>query len=158
MGVGVYVECGAYNTLVQGNLVSANAIGVIVGDHSSDFNVVIGNRIGVFDIANAMRLMVEKDMTVEEVDTIVGKELGRPGTALFGTVDLVGLDTAIHVMTHLYEAALDDEMRDLYRPAGFLEAMLAQKLLGNKTGQGFYRRAKNEKGEDVAVKVKLIKE
>lgn len=120
--------------------------GVVVCKDVPNF---IGNRIGVFDIANAMRLMVEKDMTIEEVDTIVGKELGRPGTALFGTVDLVGLDTAIHVMTHLYEAVTDDEMRDLYRPAGFLEAMLAQKLLGNKTGRGFYRKTKNDKGEKV---------
>jgi 3-hydroxyacyl-CoA dehydrogenase len=109
----------------------------------------IGNRIGVFDIANAMHLMVSKDMTVEEVDTIVGKELGRPGTALFGTVDLVGLDTAIHVMTHLYEAATNDEMRDLYRPAGFLETMIDQKLLGNKTGRGFYRRSKDKNGEKI---------
>jgi uncharacterized repeat protein (TIGR01451 family) len=47
-GVGIYVECGARNTLVQGNLVSGNTLaGIVVGDHSSDFNVVIGNRIGV---------------------------------------------------------------------------------------------------------------
>ena len=109
----------------------------------------IGNRIGVFDIANAMHLMIEKDMTIEEVDAIVGKELGRPGTALFGTVDLVGLDTAMHVMTHLYEAATGDEMRDLYRPPDFLGAMVDRKLLGNKTGRGFYRRSKNEKGDKV---------
>jgi 3-hydroxyacyl-CoA dehydrogenase len=120
--------------------------GVVVCKDVPNF---IGNRIGVFDIANAIHLMIEKDMTVEEVDTIVGKELGRPGTALFGTVDLVGLDTAIHVMTHLYEAATNDEMRDLYRPAGFLETMVDQKLLGNKTGRGFYRRSKDKKGEKI---------
>jgi 3-hydroxyacyl-CoA dehydrogenase len=120
--------------------------GVVVCKDVPNF---IGNRIGVFDIVNAMHLMVEKDMTIEEVDTIVGKELGRPGTALFGTVDLVGLDTAIHVMTNLYEAATDDEMRDLYRPAGFLETMIDQKLLGNKAGRGFYRRSKDKKGEKI---------
>ena len=120
--------------------------GVVVCKDVPNF---IGNRIGVFDIANAIHLMAETNMTVEEVDTIVGKELGRPGTALFGTVDLVGLDTAIHVMNHLYEAATDDEMRDLYRPAGFLQAMIDQKLLGNKTGRGFYRRSKDKKGEKI---------
>ncbi|MBN1545093.1 MAG: hypothetical protein JW902_00370, partial [Syntrophaceae bacterium] len=120
--------------------------GVVVCKDVPNF---IGNRIGVFDIANALHLMVDKDMSVEEVDTIVGKELGRPGTALFGTVDLVGLDTAMHVMTHLYEAVTEDEMRDLFQPAGFLEAMLQKKLLGNKAGRGFYRRARNEQGEKV---------
>ncbi|HOO41811.1 MAG TPA: 3-hydroxyacyl-CoA dehydrogenase family protein, partial [Syntrophales bacterium] len=95
--------------------------GVVVCKDVPNF---IGNRIGVFDIANAVHRMIEKDMTIEEVDAIVGKELGRPGTALFGTVDLVGLDTAMHVMTHLYEAAKDDEMRDLYRPVDFLGAMV----------------------------------
>lgn len=120
--------------------------GVVVCKDVPNF---IGNRIGVFDIANAVHRMIEKGMTIEEVDAIVGKELGRPGPALFGTVDLVGLDTAMHVMTHLYEAATDDEMRDLYRPVDFLGAMVDRKLLGNKTGCGFYRRSKNEKGEKV---------
>jgi 3-hydroxyacyl-CoA dehydrogenase len=120
--------------------------GVVVCKDVPNF---IGNRIGVFDIANAIHLMAKKDMTIEEVDTIVGKELGRPRTALFGTVDLVGLDTAIHVMNHLYEAAPDDEMRDFYRPAGFLTTMIDQKLLGNKTGRGFYRRSKDKNGEKV---------
>ena len=58
----------------------------------------IGNRIGVFDISNAIRLMVEKNLKIDEVDAIIGKALGRPGTAIFGTLDLVGLDTGHHVM------------------------------------------------------------
>ncbi|HPJ96157.1 MAG TPA: 3-hydroxyacyl-CoA dehydrogenase family protein, partial [Syntrophales bacterium] len=109
----------------------------------------IANRMGVFEIANAIQLMIRKNLGIEDVDTLVGRELGRPGTALFGTVDLVGLDTAVQIMTHLYEAAGDDEMRPLFRPAGFLTAMLEKGFLGDKAGRGFYRSFRNERGEKV---------
>ncbi len=58
----------------------------------------IGNRIGFFDISNAIRIMVEKNLRIDELDAIIGKALGRPGTAIFGTLDLVGLDTGHHVI------------------------------------------------------------
>ena len=75
--------------------------GVVVCKDTPNF---IGNRIGIFDIANVVHLMVEKDMKIEEIDAIFGKAMGRPGTAVFGTMDLVGLDTGHHVMKNLYEA------------------------------------------------------
>jgi 3-hydroxyacyl-CoA dehydrogenase len=87
--------------------------GVVVCKDVPNF---IGNRIGVFDISNAINLMVEKKMKIEEVDAVIGKALGRPGTAVFGTLDLVGLDTGHHVMTNLHEAVPDDERRDVFVP------------------------------------------
>ena len=57
----------------------------------------IGNRIGSFDFSNAIRLMIEKNLKIEDVDAIINKSLGRPGMGIFGTLDLVGLDTAHHV-------------------------------------------------------------
>jgi 3-hydroxyacyl-CoA dehydrogenase len=109
----------------------------------------IGNRIGVFDIANAIRLMVEKNLSVEAIDAIVGKAVGRPGTAIFGTLDLVGLDTGHHVMTNLYQAVPDDEARETFIPLDFMNKMMEKKWLGNKTKQGFYKKTKDAKGKSV---------
>jgi 3-hydroxyacyl-CoA dehydrogenase len=107
----------------------------------------IGNRIGVFDISNAVRLTVEKNLRVDEADAIIGKALGRPGTAIFGTLDLVGLDTGFHVMNNLYAAVPDDEMREMFVPSEFMKKMMELKWLGNKTKQGFYKKTKDAKGK-----------
>jgi 3-hydroxyacyl-CoA dehydrogenase len=112
----------------------------------------VGNRIGVFDIANAIRLMVEKDMKIDEIDAIIGKAVGRPGSAIFGTLDLVGLDTGHHVMKNLYEAVPNDEMREVFLPSDFMSRMMEKKWLGNKTKQGFYKRSQDDKGK----KAKLV--
>ena len=100
----------------------------------------VGNRIGVFDISNAVRLTVEKHLRFDEMDAIIGKSLGRPGSSIFGTLDLVGLDTGHHVMKNLYEAVPDDEMREIFIPIDFMDKMMEKKWLGNKTKQGFYKR------------------
>jgi 3-hydroxyacyl-CoA dehydrogenase len=107
----------------------------------------IGNRIGSFDISNAIHLMVEKGMRIDEVDAIINKSLGRPGSAIFGTLDLVGLDTAHHVSTNLYAAVPDDEMREMFVQSEFMNKMMELKWLGNKTKQGFYKRTKDAKGK-----------
>jgi len=109
----------------------------------------IGNRIGIYDICNAIHLMVAKGLKVEEMDAIIGRALGRPGSAIFGTLDLVGLDTGYHVMKNLYDAAPDDEMRDLFIPVDFMNKMMEKKLLGNKAKQGFYKKTRDEKGKSV---------
>jgi 3-hydroxyacyl-CoA dehydrogenase len=83
---------------------------------------------------------------------VIGKALGRPGTAVFGTLDLVGLDTGHHVMTNLHEAVPDDERRDIFVPLPFMDKMMELKWLGNKTKQGFYKKTKDAKGK----KVKLV--
>jgi 3-hydroxyacyl-CoA dehydrogenase len=118
--------------------------GVVVCKDVPNF---VGNRIGVFDMSNAVRLMLDKKLKVDEVDAIVSKAIGRPGTAIFGTMDLVGLDTGHHVAKNLYDAVPDDESRDMFAPAPFLEKMLANKWLGNKTKQGYYKKIKDAKGK-----------
>jgi 3-hydroxyacyl-CoA dehydrogenase len=107
----------------------------------------IGNRIGTFDISNAIRIMIQKGIRVDELDAIIGRALGRPGTAVFGTLDLVGLDTGAHVMKNLYEAVVEDEMRDYFLPVPFMSEMVEKKWLGNKTKQGFYQKVKDKKGK-----------
>ncbi|HYA15228.1 MAG TPA: 3-hydroxyacyl-CoA dehydrogenase NAD-binding domain-containing protein [Syntrophales bacterium] len=120
--------------------------GVVVCKDVPNF---VGNRIGIYDICNAIHLMVEKSLKVEEVDAIIGKALGRPGSSIFGTMDLVGLDTGYHVMKNLYDAVPEDEMRELFVPVDFMKKMMEKKLLGNKTKQGFYKKTKDEKGKSV---------
>ncbi len=107
----------------------------------------VGNRIGSFDFSNAIRIMVEKNLRIDELDAIINKSLGRPGTAIFGTMDLVGLDTAHHVSTNLYAAVPDDEMREIFAPSELMNKMMELKWLGNKTRQGFYKRTKDAKGK-----------
>jgi 3-hydroxyacyl-CoA dehydrogenase len=109
----------------------------------------IGNRIGVYDLSNAQKVMVEKGMTIEEIDAIVGKAVGRPGTAIFGTMDLVGLDIGAHVSKNLYDAVPKDECRSTFLPLDFQTKMMEKKWLGNKTKGGFYKKVKDEKGKNV---------
>ncbi|MCB1154297.1 3-hydroxyacyl-CoA dehydrogenase/enoyl-CoA hydratase family protein, partial [bacterium] len=101
----------------------------------------IGNRIGVYGINSTMYLMQEFDLRIDEVDAIVGKPLGRPGSAAFRTSDLVGLDTMGHVANTVYENVPDDEERDVFAAPDFLKELVKRKWLGDKTKGGFYKRA-----------------
>ena len=92
-------------------------------------------------------------MKIEEVDAIVGMALGRPGTAIFGTMDLVGLDIGLHVSKNLYDAVPNDECRDIFQSADFLDKMIANKWLGNKTKGGYYKKVKDEKGKNVKMAI-----
>jgi len=107
----------------------------------------VANRIGVFDISNAIKIMIDKGLAIYELDAIIGKGVGRPGSAIGGTLDLVGLDTGYHVMNNLYEAVPDDEMREYFKPSEMMQAMMDKKWLGNKTKQGFYKREKDASGK-----------
>ncbi|MHB8138823.1 MAG: 3-hydroxyacyl-CoA dehydrogenase/enoyl-CoA hydratase family protein [Smithellaceae bacterium] len=120
--------------------------GVVICKDSPNF---VGNRIGVFDLSDCIKLMLEQKLKVDEVDAIVGKALGHPGTAVFGTMDLVGLDVGYHVGKNLYDAVPDDEARDTFKSEPFLEKMIENKWLGNKTKQGYYKKTKDAKGKTV---------
>lgn len=123
--------------------------GVVICKDRPNF---VGNRIGVFDLSDVIKIMLEKKLKIDEVDAIVGKALGHPGTAVFGTLDLVGLDVGYHVGKNLYDAVPDDEARDTFKAEPFLEKMIANKWLGNKTKQGYYKKTKDAAGK----KVKLM--
>ena len=103
--------------------------GVVICNDVPNF---IGNRIGVYDLSNAVSVMMEKDMKIEEVDAIVGKAVGRPGTAIFGTMDLVGLDIGLHVSKNLYDAVPNDECRDIFQSAEFLDKDDGQQVAGQQ--------------------------
>ncbi len=106
----------------------------------------VANRIGVYSIAKCLQHMMDMDMSVEEVDAVAGKPTGRPKTAAFKTSDLVGLDTMAHVARNSYESLTDDEERETFKLPGWFEEMIQNRQLGNKTGQGFYKKEKTEQG------------
>jgi 3-hydroxyacyl-CoA dehydrogenase len=100
----------------------------------------IANRIGCFFGATVHKLTVEGDYTIEEVDALTGPLIGLPRSASFRLVDIVGLDVWVHVLRNLYELAPDDPARDRFLVPEFMERMLERGYLGEKRGQGFYKR------------------
>jgi 3-hydroxyacyl-CoA dehydrogenase len=113
--------------------------GVVVAKDTPNF---IANRIGTFSMLNALRLMGTLGMTVEEVDACTGPAVGQPKSATFRTADIVGLDVLVHVVKNIYETALNDESREMYKLPGLVEEMAKRGWLGDKTGQGFYKKVK----------------
>jgi 3-hydroxyacyl-CoA dehydrogenase len=113
--------------------------GVVPAKDSPNF---IANRIGTFSMLNALRLMQSLRMTVEEVDACTGPAIGQPKSATFRTADIVGLDVLVHVVKNIYETAPNDESREFYRVPALVEEMFKRSMLGDKTGQGFYKKVK----------------
>ncbi len=114
---------------------------------AKDTPAFIGNRIGIYGIQALFHLVKEMGLTVEEVDKLTGPVIGRPKSATFRTVDVVGLDTLVHVANGLYEGLPNDEEHDIFKLPEFINTMMKNKWLGSKTGQGFYKKVKNEKGK-----------
>jgi 3-hydroxyacyl-CoA dehydrogenase len=106
----------------------------------------IANRIGTFAMLQAIRLMGQLGMTIEEVDACTGPAIGWPRSATFRTADIVGLDVLTHVVQNIYENVPDDESREVYRISPIVEDMVRRGWLGEKSGRGFYQRVK--KGGD----------
>ena len=113
--------------------------GVVVAKDTPNF---IANRIGTFSMLSALRLMGMLGMTVEEVDACTGPAVGWPKSATFRTADLVGLDVLVHVVKNIYETAPNDESRESYKVPVLVEEMVKRGWLGDKTGQGFYKKVK----------------
>ena len=105
-----------------------------------DTPAFIANRVGVFGFMAVFKAMQELGLTVDEVDTLTGSVLGRPKSATFRTGDIVGLDTLVHVAKALPQNAPNDEAKDIFTLPPFLEKMVENKWLGDKTGQGFYKK------------------
>jgi 3-hydroxyacyl-CoA dehydrogenase len=113
--------------------------GVVIAKDTPNF---IANRIGTFSMLNALRLMGALGMTVEEVDACTGPAVGWPKSATFRTADIVGLDVLVHVVKNIYETAPNDESREMYKVPALVEEMTKRGWLGDKTGQGFYKKVK----------------
>ncbi len=107
---------------------------------AKDTPAFIGNRIGIYGIMSLFHLVKEMDLTIEEVDKLTGPVIGRPKSATFRTVDVVGLDTLVHVANGLYDNCPNDEAHELFKLPNFISHMMENKWLGSKTKQGFYKK------------------
>ncbi|HEY8513233.1 MAG TPA: 3-hydroxyacyl-CoA dehydrogenase NAD-binding domain-containing protein [Cyclobacteriaceae bacterium] len=112
-----------------------------------DTPAFIANRIGVFGIMKVIRTMEKLGLTIDDVDKLTGPVIGRPKSATFRTSDIVGLDTMIKVANNLHAGLPNDEARDVFKPTDTILKMESNQWLGDKTGQGFYKKTKNAKGQ-----------
>ncbi len=117
--------------------------GIVYGKDTPNF---IGNRIGVFAMMYAMHAMMEDGLSIEEVDKVLGPAMGRPKSAAFGTADLVGIDTLLHVSDNVYSNLPDDPQRETFLPPPFVSEMVARGWLGRKAKGGFFKM--EGKGEE----------
>ncbi len=119
--------------------------------HAHDTPNFIANRIGTFSMTNAMRLMQVQGLTIEEIDALTGSAIGWPKTGTFRLGDMVGIDVLAHVAKNFraQAAAIHDERADI-ELLPFIGTMVEKKWLGDKTGQGFYKKqGKDAEGRDI---------
>ena len=107
---------------------------------AKDTPAFIGNRIGIFGIQSLFHIVQSLNLSIEEVDKLTGPVIGRPKSATFRTVDIVGLDTLVHVANGIYKNCPNDEAHNLFKLPDFISKMLENKWLGSKSGQGFYKK------------------
>ena len=114
---------------------------------AKDTPAFIGNRIGIFGIMSLFHVVKEMGLTIEEVDKLTGPVIGRPKSATFRTIDVVGLDTLVHTANGVKNNCPNDEMRDQFVIPDYVNTMMENNWLGSKTKQGFYKMTKNASGK-----------
>ncbi len=133
---------------------------VILGKQTvlcKDTPAFIANRVGVYAMAKIYQLTQEIGLSIDTVDALTGPAVGRPKTGTFRLGDLVGMDTAVHVINGMRENCPDDEQIGTFEVPKYLKFLIDNKFLGNKTGQGFYKRTgeKDAKGRPVILSLDL---
>jgi len=118
--------------------------GVIIAKDSPNF---IGNHIALYGVVQILTQVESGAFSIEEVDAMTGPALGRPKSATFRTLDLAGIDILAHVVHNLYERLPNDAARSQFVLPAFVEKMVEGKMVGEKVGQGFYKRVKSATGE-----------
>lgn len=112
-----------------------------------DTPAFIANRIGVYGIMALFGLVDKLELTIDEVDALTGPVIGRPKSATFRTADVVGIDTLVKVAKGVYDNCPEDEARNTFIIPAWLQKMVDQNWLGDKTGQGFFKKVKSSNGE-----------
>ncbi|MBC7892302.1 MAG: 3-hydroxyacyl-CoA dehydrogenase family protein, partial [Sphingobacteriaceae bacterium] len=113
---------------------------------AKDTPAFIANRVGIYALMQTMKVTAELGLTVEEVDRLTSDIVGRPKSGTFRLSDVVGLDTTVHVASNL-KTLEHDESRATFELPAMVEKLMAEKWLGDKTGQGFYKKTKGAGGK-----------
>ncbi len=117
--------------------------------HCKDTPAFIANRIGVFSIMLIFNSMEKLGLTIDEIEALTGPIIGRPKSATFRTADVVGIDTLVKVAKGVADNCPNDEAHHIFNIPTWLEKMLANNWLGDKTGQGFFKKLKTEAGKEI---------
>ncbi|WP_040952729.1 3-hydroxyacyl-CoA dehydrogenase/enoyl-CoA hydratase family protein [Gorillibacterium massiliense] len=120
--------------------------GVVIAKDTPNF---IANRIGTYGLLVTLHEMIQKGYSVDDVDAVTGPAMGRPRSATFRTLDLVGLDTFLHVADNVYANAGDGAEKNIFASPDVLKQMVERGWLGEKSGQGFYRKQKGPEGSTI---------
>lgn len=112
-----------------------------------DTPAFIANRIGIYAILKVVETMQKMGLSIDEVDKLTGPVIGRPKSATFRTSDVVGLDTLIKVADNLYKGLPNDESKETFNLPSEVRKLEENNWLGDKTGQGFYKKVKDENGK-----------
>lgn len=121
--------------------------GIVVANDTTNF---IANRIGVFNLQITLKHMQDLDLNIETVDALTGTLMGRPSSATFRTLDVVGLDTYLHTAQNVFDNAPADPHRDVFIASPWLKKLVERGCLGQKTkSRGCYEKGKNDNGKTV---------
>lgn len=114
-----------------------------------DTPAFIANRIGVFSIMSIFHIMDQQKLTIDEIDALTGPIIGRPKSATFRTADVVGIDTLVKVAKGVADNCPADEAKSIFTIPSWLETITANNWLGDKTGQGFFKKIKSAAGKEI---------
>ncbi len=109
---------------------------------AKDTPAFIANRVGVFGIMSIFNNMQKSGLTIDDIDALTGPVIGRPKSAIFRTADIVGIDTLVKVAKGVAENAQNDEAKDVFTLPSWLEKLIENNWLGDKTGGGFFKKIK----------------
>jgi len=120
-----------------------------------DTPAFIANRVGIYAIMESLHTIIELGLTVEEVDKLTGPVIGRPKSATFRTMDVVGIDTLIKVANGLHVGVPNDEAKEIFALPDILKKIDEKKWYGDKTQQGFYKKTKSASGSTEILSMNL---
>lgn len=122
--------------------------GVVVANDTPGF---VANRIGTYGMMRTLEALSSGEFTIEEIDLLTGPVLGRPKSATFRTADIAGIDVLAHVARDLSRRLDDADERRAFAAPPLIEGLIERGWIGQKTGQGFYRRERTADGGRILV-------